>query len=177
MVIGVPKEIKDQEFRVALLPSAAYQLIKRGHRVIVQSNAGAGSGYPDNDYVQAGAEVVPSHEKVFADADLIVKVKEPQASEIPLLRKGQILFTYLHLAPNKALTEALMKSRRVTVCGDGGVFIVKEDQRIGRRWNANGRSLCLRQKDSPDRRSRHREALNRWIPVRSVSSGRHFSSV
>src|SRR5688572_13342146 len=110
MVIGVPKEIKDQEFRVALLPSAAYQLIKRGHRVIVQSDAGAGSGYPDNDYVQAGAEVVSSHEEVFAEADLIVKVKEPQASEIPLLRKGQILFTYLHLAANKALTEGLMKS-------------------------------------------------------------------
>ncbi|HEX7859511.1 MAG TPA: alanine dehydrogenase [Verrucomicrobiae bacterium] len=110
MVIGVPKEIKDQEFRVALLPSAAYQLIKRGHRVIVQSNAGAGSGYPDNDYVQAGAEVVSSHEKVFAEADLTVKVKEPQASEIPLLRKGQILFTYLHLAANKQLTEGLMKS-------------------------------------------------------------------
>ena len=86
MVIGVPKEIKEQEFRVALLPSAAYQLIKRGHRVVVESGAGAGSGYPDKDYTEAGATVRSSHEEVFAEADLIVKVKEPQASEIPLLR-------------------------------------------------------------------------------------------
>jgi alanine dehydrogenase len=110
MVIGVPKEIKEQEFRVALLPSAAYQLIKRGHRVIVESNAGAGSGYPDADYTQAGAQVVASHEKIFAEADLIVKVKEPQSNEIPLLRRGQILFTYLHLAASKPLTEGLLKS-------------------------------------------------------------------
>ena len=110
MVIGVPKEIKEQEFRVALLPSAAYQLIKRGHRVIVESNAGAGSGYPDADYTQAGAQVVASHEKIFAEADLIVKVKEPQPNEIPLLRRGQILFTYLHLAASKPLTECLLKS-------------------------------------------------------------------
>jgi alanine dehydrogenase len=111
MVIGVPKEIKEQEFRVALLPSAAYQLIKRGHSVIVETGAGAGSGYPDKNYEQAGAKVVPSHEQVFAEADLIVKVKEPQASEIPLLRRGQILFTYLHLAASKQLTQGLLDSK------------------------------------------------------------------
>src|SRR5688500_1682537 len=111
MVIGVPKEIKEQEFRVALLPSAAYQLIKRGHRVIVESNAGAGSGYPDADYTQAGAEVVESHENIFADAELIGKAKEPQASEIPRLRPGQILFTYLHLAASKTLTQGLLESK------------------------------------------------------------------
>jgi alanine dehydrogenase len=110
MTIGIPKEIKQQEFRVALLPSAAYQLIKRGHRVIVGTNAGAGSGYPDKDYQEAGATVVPGHEQVFAEADLIVKVKEPQPNELPLLRRGQILFTYLHLAASKPLTEGLMKS-------------------------------------------------------------------
>jgi len=110
MVIGVPKEVKEQEFRVALLPSAAYQLIKRGHRVMVESNAGAGSGYPDADYAQAGAQVVSSHKQVFAEADLIVKVKEPQPDEIPLLRRGQILFTYLHLAASKPLTEGLLRS-------------------------------------------------------------------
>ena len=81
MVIGVPKEIKEQEFRVALLPSAAYQLIKRGHTVLVEKDAGLGSGYPDADYTQAGATIVPSHAEVFARADLIVKVKEPQPSE------------------------------------------------------------------------------------------------
>ena len=111
MVIGVPKEIKDQEFRVALLPSAAYQLIKRGHRVVVEANAGAGSGYPDADYAQAGAEVVAAHEKVFAEADFIIKVKEPQPTESPLLRRGQILFTYLHLAASKTLTQGLLDSK------------------------------------------------------------------
>lgn len=111
MVIGVPKEIKEQEFRVALLPSAAYQLIKRGHRVVVESNAGAGSGYPDANYSEAGAQVVASHGQVFAEADLIVKVKEPQPNEIPLLRRGQILFTYLHLAASKPLTQGLLDSK------------------------------------------------------------------
>jgi alanine dehydrogenase len=110
MIIGVPKEIKQKEFRVALLPSAAYQLIKRGHSVLVERNAGAGSGYPDSDYEQAGAKLLDSHERVFAEAELVVKVKEPQASEIPLLRRGQILFTYLHLAASKSLTEGLLKS-------------------------------------------------------------------
>src|ERR1041384_2432704 len=110
MFIGVPKEIKQKEFRVALLPSAAYQLIKRGHSVLVERNAGAGSGYPDADYEQAGARIIDSHEQVFADSELIVKVKEPQPSEIPLLRRGQLLFTYLHLAASKSLTEGLLKS-------------------------------------------------------------------
>ena len=110
MIIGVPKEIKTQEFRVALLPSAAYQLIKRGHQVIVEKNAGTGSGYADAEYEKAGAAIVNDHKEVFAKADLIVKVKEPQESEIPLLRPGQILFTYLHLAADKKLTEGLLKS-------------------------------------------------------------------
>src|SRR5881296_1069045 len=110
MTVGVPKEIKGQEYRVALLPSAAYQLIKRGHQVLVERNAGAGAGYPDADYDQAGATLLSDHAEVFQKADLIVKVKEPQPSEYPLLRPGQILFTYLHLAANRELTEALMKS-------------------------------------------------------------------
>jgi alanine dehydrogenase len=111
MIVGVPKEIKGQEYRVALLPSAAYQLIKRGHQVLVESGAGAGAGYPDNDYAQAGATLVADHGTVFEKADLIVKVKEPQPSECPLLRPGQILFTYLHLAASRPLTEALMNAR------------------------------------------------------------------
>src|SRR6266536_3470817 len=108
MIIGVPREIKDQEYRVALLPSAAYQLIKRGHPVVVEP--GAGAGYPDGDYEQAGAKLVDSHAAAFEQADLIVKVKEPQPAEYPLLRPGQLLFTYLHLAANLELTEALIKS-------------------------------------------------------------------
>lgn len=110
MVIGVPKEIKQQEFRVALLPSAAYQLTSRGHTVVVEKNAGLGSGYPDQDYIAAGAEIAGSHEVVFERADMIVKVKEPQATEYKLLRRGQILFTYLHLAASKSLTEELLQT-------------------------------------------------------------------
>ena len=110
MTIGIPKEIKGQEYRVALLPSAAYQLIKRGHRVIVERSAGTGAGYPDADYDAAGATLVSDHAAVFEQADLVVKVKEPQPSEYPLLRPGQILFTYLHLAANPPLIEALIKS-------------------------------------------------------------------
>jgi alanine dehydrogenase len=110
MIIGVPREIKADEHRVALLPSAAYQLVRRGHQVLVGRGAGVGSGYPDAGYEQAGAELVNEHEAVFARADLIVKVKEPLASEVPLLRSGQLLFTYLHLAANRELTGGLLRS-------------------------------------------------------------------
>ncbi len=110
MIIGVPKEIKEQEYRVAVTPSAAYQLIKRGHRVIVETQAGAGAGFPDGDYEDVGAIIIPDHAGVFERAELIVKVKEPQLAEYALLRRGQLLFTYLHLAANRVLTEALMNS-------------------------------------------------------------------
>src|SRR5881398_1376908 len=110
MIIGVPKKIKEQEQRVALLPSAANQLIRHGHSVVVEKNAGVGSGYPDEEYVKAGAEVVDQAKEVFTRAGMIVKVKEPREAEFPLLHKGQILFTYLHLAASKPLTEALLKS-------------------------------------------------------------------
>ena len=110
MIIGIPKEIKEQEQRVALLPSAAEQLIRRSHSLLVQKDAGLGSGYPDEDYVKAGAEIVDTAKEVFARAEIIVKVKEPLKAEFPLLRKGQILFTYLHLAASNSLTEALLDS-------------------------------------------------------------------
>jgi len=125
VIIGVPNEIKEQEFRVAMLPSAAYQLIKRGHRVLVGASAGAGIGFFDDDYRAAGAEIVKSHEEVFARSDMIVKVKEPLPQEYPLLRRGQILFTYLHLAANKRLTEALMAS--------GATCIAYETVEVNRR--------------------------------------------
>jgi alanine dehydrogenase len=110
MIIGVPKEIKEQERRVALLPSAVNQLTRHGHSVLVEKNAGAGSGYPDETYAKAGAEIVDQAKAVFSRAEMIVKVKEPLEAEFPLLREGQILFTYLHLAASKSLTEALLKS-------------------------------------------------------------------
>jgi alanine dehydrogenase len=110
MIIGVPKEIKEQEQRVALVPSAVEQLKRRGHSVLVERNAGDGSGYPDNDYARAGAQIVDLAKDVFTRAEMIVKVKEPLKVEFSLLRKGQILFTYLHLAASKPLTEALLES-------------------------------------------------------------------
>ncbi len=110
MIIGVPKEIKQNEFRVGLLPSAAYQLIRRGHQVLVERGAGLGAGFPDEDYERAGARLVDDHAGVFEPAGLVVKVKEPQPAEYALLRRGQLLFTYLHLAPDRAQTEALVHS-------------------------------------------------------------------
>ncbi|WP_353568398.1 alanine dehydrogenase [Haloferula sargassicola] len=106
--VGVPREIKPQEKRVALIPSTAAELVRDGHRVFVEKGAGAGAGYPDVMYERAGATMVDSHEGVFEQAELIVKVKEPQASEIPLLGPKHILFTYLHLAADAGLTRGLM---------------------------------------------------------------------
>jgi len=110
MTIGVPREVKEQEDRVGLLPSGTYQLVKRGHQVLVERGAGVGSGYPDEDYAVAGAELLDDHAEVFRRAEIIVKVKEPLTVEYALLRQGQILFTYLHLAANRELTLALVKS-------------------------------------------------------------------
>ena len=110
MIIGVPREIKEQEQRVALLPSAVQLLCRRGHTVLVEKSAGIGSGYLDEDYAAAGAELIESAKDVFDRAEMIVKVKEPLPAEYPLLHEGQILFTYLHLAASKSLTDALLKS-------------------------------------------------------------------
>ena len=110
MIVGVPREIKEQEHRVALLPAGAYQLVRRGHQVLVERNAGTGAGYGDADYAQAGATLVEDHAEVYQKSELVVKVKEPLPSEYGLLRPGQILFTYLHLAASRSLTEALVKS-------------------------------------------------------------------
>jgi len=99
MKIGVPKEIKTLEFRVGLVPPVVHQLTVYGHKVFVESGAGAGVGLSDDDYRQAGGEILPNADKVFEAADLIVKVKEPQPVEIARLRPHHILFTYLHLAP------------------------------------------------------------------------------
>ncbi len=108
MHIGLPKEIKAEEYRVGLTPVAVKAFVKHGHTVMVQSEAGVGSGFVDDDYRSAGALIVETNEEVFARADMIVKVKEPMPEEVPLLRDGQILYTYLHLAANKNLTQALL---------------------------------------------------------------------
>ncbi len=111
MIIGVPKEVKDHESRVALVPSGVTALRESGHQVVVQTQAGAASSLPDEDYREAGAEILPTAADVWGRADLVVKVKEPQASEYPHLRPGLLLFTYLHLAPLRDLTDKLVEQR------------------------------------------------------------------
>ncbi|MEE8485196.1 MAG: alanine dehydrogenase, partial [Acidimicrobiia bacterium] len=107
MNVGVVREIKPDERRVALLPGAAADLIHKGHRVIVESGAGTGAGAPDAAFLSVGAEILDSGSAVFEEAELIVHVKEPQASEIAMLRSDHILFTYLHLAAYPAVAEGL----------------------------------------------------------------------
>ena len=110
MRIGIPREIKDNEYRVGLTPASVAELVAHGHRVLVEQGAGAGSGLPDDAYAKTGAQLCHGPGEIFATSDLIVKVKEPQPSETKLLRRGQMLFTYLHLAPDPQLTRALMDS-------------------------------------------------------------------
>ncbi len=109
MIIGTVKEIKKQEYRVGLTPASVLAYSRAGHRVLVESGAGEGAGYPDSAYTQAGAELCRGPEEVFRAADMIVKVKEPQLAELPLLRPSQILYTYLHLAADLPLTRTLME--------------------------------------------------------------------
>ena len=115
MKVGVPKEIKNNENRVGMTPSGVAELIKRGHTVFVQHTAGEGSGFSDEQYKAVGAQILPTIEDVYAQAEMIVKVKEPIAPEYPLVRKGQVLFTYFHFACEKELTEAMMKSGAVCI--------------------------------------------------------------
>ncbi|MDS0846807.1 alanine dehydrogenase [Burkholderia cenocepacia] len=125
MLIGVPKEIKNHEYRVGLTPAGARELTRHGHRVLVQRGAGTAIGLLDDDYTAAGASLSDGAEEIFARADMIIKVKEPQPTECAMLRRGQILYTYLHLAPDPDQAAALVKSGAVciayeTVTGPGG---------------------------------------------------------
>ena len=115
MKIGIPKEIKDNENRVGMTPAGVAELIRHGHQVYVQHTAGEGSGFADEKYAAVGAEILPTIEDVYGVADMIVKVKEPIAPEYPLVKKGQVLFTYFHFACDKELTEAMLKSGAVCV--------------------------------------------------------------
>jgi alanine dehydrogenase len=115
MKVGVPKEIKNNENRVGMTPSGVAELIKRGHTVYVQHTAGEGSGFCDEQYQKAGAQILPAIEDVYREADMIVKVKEPIEPEYPLVRKGQVVFTYFHFACEQELTEAMMKSGAVCI--------------------------------------------------------------
>lgn len=125
MLIGVPKEIKTLEHRVGLVPSSVKELVSRGHAVMVETGAGEGINFSDADYAQAGAQIISTAAEIFAKAEMIIKVKEPQLHECKMLREGQILFTYLHLAADPAQAKALVDSKCVaiayeTVTGDDG---------------------------------------------------------
>jgi alanine dehydrogenase len=115
MIVGVPKEVKNNEYRVSMVPAGVKSLVRSGHKVIVQKSAGLGSGISDKEYVAAGAALSATADAVFAEAEMIVKVKEPLPQEYPLLREDQVLFTYLHLAPAPELTRALMERKIVGI--------------------------------------------------------------
>lgn len=115
MIIGVPKEIKDNENRVAITPAGVLAFKNANHRVVIETNAGLGSSFTDEDYIEAGAEIMPDAASVWNAADMIMKVKEPLASEFTYFREGQIIFTYLHLAPEPELTKALMDKNVVAI--------------------------------------------------------------
>ncbi|GLW74902.1 alanine dehydrogenase [Kitasatospora phosalacinea] len=110
MKVGIPREVKNHEYRVAITPAGVHELVRNGHEVVIEDNAGVGSSIPNEEYVAAGATILPTADEVWAAADMILKVKEPIASEYHRLRKGQTLFTYLHLAADRAGTDALLAS-------------------------------------------------------------------
>lgn len=149
MLVGVPKEIKNHEYRVGLTPSSARELVEHGHKIVVQTNAGTAIGLTDEMYRAAGAEIVPSAADVFAKAEMIVKVKEPQAQEIKMLRAGQLLFTYLHLAPDPEQTEGLIKSDCVAIAYEtvtdtrGGLPLLAPMSEVAGRMSIQAGAHCL----------------------------------
>jgi len=110
MIIGIPKEVKRDEYRVAILPVGVEELVKRDHQVVIERDAGIGSGIPNDQYEMAGASILDSADQVFDQADLILKVKEPQPEEYSRIRAGQLVFTYFHFAASRELTEAMISS-------------------------------------------------------------------
>ena len=127
MIIGVPKEIKNNENRVGMTPAGVAELVKRGHTVYVQASAGANSGFPDEEYTAVGAKMLPTIEATYAAAEMIVKVKEPIAPEYKLIKKGQVVFTYFHFAADKILTEAMIESGGICIAYE---TVEKEDRSL-----------------------------------------------
>ena len=127
MIIGVPKEIKNNENRVGMTPSGVSELVKRGHTVYVQASAGINSGFPDEEYIAVGAKILPTSEDTYAISEMIVKVKEPISPEYKLINKGQIIFTYFHFAADKVLTEAMIKSGAICIAYE---TVENEDQSL-----------------------------------------------
>ena len=149
MRIGVPREIKIHEYRVGLVPTSVRELVAAGHEVLVETGAGEGIGCPDADYRSAGASIAPNADAVFAQAELIVKVKEPQLTECARLRPGQVLFTYLHLAADKPQAQALMKSGAVAIAyetvtaADGSLPLLTPMSEVAGRMSVQVGAQCL----------------------------------
>jgi alanine dehydrogenase len=149
MLIGVPREIKNNEFRVGLTPTSVRELVAHGHQLIVETSAGLGIGKTDDDYTVAGASIVGSAKEVFERADMIVKVKEPQAEERVMLREGQVLFTYLHLAPDPEQTRELMDSGAVCIAYEtvtspyGGLPLLAPMSEVAGRMSIQAGAYCL----------------------------------
>ena len=149
MLVGVPKEIKTHEYRVGLVPGSVRELVHHGHQVIVETGAGAGIGFDDAAYERAGASIVGSAGDVFARAEMVVKVKEPQPQECAQLREGQVLFTYLHLAADKAQTEALMRSGSTCIAYEtvtdlrGGLPLLAPMSEVAGRMSVQVGAHCL----------------------------------
>jgi alanine dehydrogenase len=149
MRVGVPKEIKTLEFRVGLVPASVRELVHQGHQVLVEHDAGAGCGFSDRDYESAGAAIAPDAAAVFAQSEMIVKVKEPLAPEIALLRDGQLLFTYLHLAADKAQTQGLVNSGAIAIAYEtvtdrfGGLPLLSPMSEVAGRMAVQVGAHCL----------------------------------
>lgn len=149
MFIGVPKEIKNHEYRVGMVPASVRELVQNGHQVVVEKDAGIGIGFSDQDYIAAGATIEPQAATIFATTDMIVKVKEPQAVERNMLREGQILFTYLHLAPDLAQTQDLIDSKAVCIAYEtvtdakGGLPLLAPMSEVAGRMAIQAGAQCL----------------------------------
>ncbi len=149
MLIGVPKEIKNQEYRIGLTPAGVSELVGAGHRVMIERDGGVGVGLNDADYVAAGAEIVVFAEEIFSRAELVIKVKEPQPSECQMLRRGQLLFTFLHLAPDPRQTELLVNSGVTAIAYEtitddaGGLPLLAPMSEVAGRLSAQQGALCL----------------------------------
>ncbi|MBV1908135.1 MAG: alanine dehydrogenase [Kangiellaceae bacterium] len=149
MLIGVPKEIKNHEYRVGMTPASARELVSHGHQVIVEANAGAGIGFSDTDYTDVGAEIRVTASEIFEQADMIVKVKEPLTVERAMLREDQILFTYLHLAPDLPQTKDLIKSKAVCIAyetvtsNNGSLPLLAPMSEVAGRMSIQAGAQCL----------------------------------
>ncbi len=149
MLIGVPKEIKNHEYRVGFTPTSVREAVRHGHTAWVEKNAGAGIGASDADYEKAGAKIIATPDEIFAKTDMIVKVKEPQAKERKMLREGQILYTYLHLAPDPEQTKDLVKSGAVCIAYEtvtnarGGLPLLAPMSQVAGRMSVQSGAHCL----------------------------------